>query len=135
MEQIAPDALKVEAPPPGKGEASGGRRRTASTLPVRGGRREMKAFAVTEDELENLGLISLGSTASFSVASFLAAFCLSVWTSKAFSTGVSPETVAYWDGLCIAAPFATILLLILGVALICMGKGKIRKIKDGTDHS
>lgn len=94
----------------------------------------MKAFAVTEDELENLGMLSLGSTASFSLASFLAAFCLSVWTSAAFSTGVKPEMVAYWNGLAAFASVAAGMLFLLGIFLIYRGRGKITKIKQETDH-
>jgi hypothetical protein len=94
----------------------------------------MKAFAVTEDELENLGMLSLGSTAAFSLASFLGAFCLSVWTSEAFSSDTKPEVAAYWHGLSLGAAAAAIALSVLGGFLIWRGKGKINKIKDGTDH-
>lgn len=94
----------------------------------------MKAYAVTEDELENLGLLSIGSTASFSLASFLAAFCLSVWTSIAFSSGTPKEVIAYWQGLSIAAAVATVALIGVGVCLAFRGRSKIKKIKEGTDH-
>lgn len=105
-----------------------------STLPVRGGKREMKAYAVTEDELESLGLISLVSTFCFSVMSFLAAFVLSVRTSIAFATGVEKEVLSYWQGVSTTAGVGAALLLIIGVAMLIRGHSKIAKIKKGTTH-
>jgi hypothetical protein len=105
-----------------------------STLPVRGGKREMKAYAVTEDELENLGLISIGSTFTFSLASFLGAFFLSVRTSIAFASDVKPEVLSYWQGVSTAAAIGAAVLLVVGVILLVWGHSKIGRIKKGTDH-
>lgn len=110
------------------------RQRQASTLPVRGGKREMKAYAVTEEELENLGMISLGSSASFSLSTFLAAFCLSVWSGSALSNGVKPEVLSFWQGLSIAAAIFCAVSLFLGGFLIWRGASKITRIKDSTVH-
>ena len=115
----------------GKG---GGRQKQASTLPVRGGKREMKAYAVTEDELENLGFISFGSTAAFSIASFLAAFFLSVRASVSLSSGVAADVLSYWKGLSIGAGIAAVVCALIGIILVCKGRSKIRGIKETTDH-
>lgn len=94
----------------------------------------MKAYAVTEDELENLGILSLSSTLSFSLATFLGGFWLSVRTSIALSIGVAKDVISYWDGISTAAIVAATALIIVGSFLIYRGRSKIGKIKEETDH-
>lgn len=108
--------------------------RSNSVLPIRGGKREMKAYAVTEEELENLGLLSIGASVSFSVASFLTAFCLSVWASISFSSDVPAEITAWWQGIATAAGGVAFALFLVGGFLLYRGHSKIGKIKNDTEH-
>jgi len=94
----------------------------------------MKCYPVTEDELQNLGLLQAASTASFSIGSFLAAFFLGVRSSTDLSNGVSPDVLAYWKAMSTASGIAALVFFLIGVVAFCRGRSKIQQIKDGTDH-
>lgn len=94
----------------------------------------MKAYAVTEDELENLGLLSIGASVSFSVASFLTAFCLSIWASISFSSAVAADIIAWWGGVATTSAGVAFALYLVGGFLLYRGHSKIGKIKNDTEH-
>jgi len=95
----------------------------------------MKAYTVTEDQLENLGLLQLASTVSFSVSASLATFWVGVRQEIAFSgKDVTAAAQSWWDGISTAALAAAIILAFLGIALAIRGKTTIGKIKRDTIH-
>lgn len=94
----------------------------------------MKAYPITEGELEGLGLLQATSTASFSLASFLASFWLSVRQGIAFADKTDPKVSAFWDGVASMAGWGALALAIIGAALIWRGHTKVGQIKKGTQH-
>lgn len=94
----------------------------------------MKAYPITEDELETLGLLQAGSTASFSLASFLGSFCLSVKQGIAFADKSKPSAQQWWDGIATGAGWFALALALLGAYLIWRGRTKIGKLKKDTSH-
>lgn len=109
-------------------------RRPRDGLAVKGGRREMKAYTVTEDQLENLGILQFSSTFVLSLSASLFTFWIGVHQNVAFSDGKNQAAERWWQGLATGALVAAILLLAVGCALIFRGKSTVGKIKRDTIH-
>lgn len=127
--------------PPGPGAAGGGaaggpaRPSRGSTLPIRGGKREVKAYALTEDELTTLGAIQGLSALFFTFAGACGGFWLSVKQQLEFAgAGVAPHTIAYWGGLQEAAKYGAILCAVIGLGLFIFNGWRVRRIKRSTVH-
>lgn len=108
--------------------------RRGSTYVAKGGRRSVKAYPVTESELSNLGLLQAGSTACFSLATFLIGIWLNVAQGIALQTGAPATEVAYWTALRIAFLIGGLLFAVVGLGLVVFGQHKIRQIKNETAH-
>lgn len=109
-------------------------RAKAGTLTVTGGRREMKGYTVSEDELGSLALLQGGSTLSFAAASALSGFWISVTQNVAFADHVPAAVQSYWEGLATAALIASIAFAALGSFLVVRGYIRVSRIKKGTIH-
>ena len=107
----------------------------ASHLTAEGGVRQMKCYAVTEDELETLGLLQYSATACFSTASGLVGFAVSISQNMAFANGVAPNVQGFWGGLKIAAFVGAAIASIVGTVLVIRGRSKVSKIKRDTIHT
>ena len=52
--------------------------------------RQMRAYAVYEDEVASLSYLNTQATIFFAIASALISFAVGIWTNAAFSTGLTP---------------------------------------------
>ena len=93
----------------------------------------MKAYTVTEDQLENLGTLQFSTALCFSLAAALLTFWIGVKQDVAFSTapGAADD---WWNGLATGALVGAILLAILGAWQFAKGRTTIGKIKRDTRH-
>lgn len=92
----------------------------------------MKGYPVTEDDLENLSWIDAAAGICFAIASGSASQWFGLTKDVALSSGASPEKIAYYSGISVAALVAAIVSFAAGVALLFLRRGKIRRIKDRT---
>lgn len=94
----------------------------------------MKAYTVTEDQLENLGLLQASSTFVFSLFGAVITFFIGVRQNIAFAPLPLTPDQSFWNGLSWGALVFAIFLLVAGVALIIRGRTTISKIKRDTVH-
>jgi len=94
----------------------------------------MKAYTVTEDQLNSLGALQLSATFCFSLASILATFWIGVRQDVAFNGPSNDAGRQWWEGLATGAGFGALLLLILGGILMWRGRTTVSKIKRDTIH-
>jgi hypothetical protein len=111
------------------------RRRTKRTSLDRvPGRRPIKEYPLTKNELWTLGGLQAGSGIAFS----LAGICFGQWSSVkeqiAFANGSRPQVVGYWNGVGDMAWYGMIALLIIGVMLLIISGFNVVKIIKGTAH-
>ncbi len=107
----------------------------ASTLPIRGGKREVKAYALTEDELTTLGAIQGLAALFFSLAGTSFGVWLSIRLQLSFvSAQTDAKTMGYWQGLQGATKWVAIACASIGFALFLFNYSRVRKIKKGTIH-
>jgi hypothetical protein len=106
-----------------------------STLPIRGGKREVKAYALTEDELTTLGAIQGLAALFFSLGGTSFGIWLSIKLQLAFIPAQADErTKGYWEGLQSATKWVAIACAALGIGLFVFNYFRVRKIKKGTVH-
>lgn len=139
----APDRLaaagtagNLQAGLAGGGESSSPKksRRRPSTYIVHGGRREVKAYPLTEDDLTRLGLVQGGATFFISLAGVLLGFWLNITQSIAFSSSTPQAIITFWDGLRIASLVTALVSALLGGLLAYSGWSTIGRIKNETTH-
>lgn len=119
----------------GEGTANAPARRSArgSTLPIRGGKREVKAYAVTEDELSTLGALQVLAALFFSLAGLFFGLWFDISLQVAFAEK-HDAAVHYWKGLQSAALIGAILFAVIGVGIFLFNGSRVRKIKKATTH-
>ena len=109
-------------------------RRRQSDYIVHGGRREVNAYPLTENDLTQLGLVQGGATFAISFAVGLLGFWLNITQSMAFAPGTPEKIIAFWDGLRLAALIGSGVFALLGAFLIYLGWSTIGRIKRETKH-
>ena len=82
--------------------------------------RQMKAYAVYEDEVSSLSYLNTQSTIFFMVASSLVSFALGIWTNAAFATDLTPAGE-------IASKLVAWVLCVLGFVFFGLGGHAIYK--------
>ncbi len=101
---------------------------------MKGGRRVLKAYTVTEDQLENLGVLQVTTTGCFSLASALLTFWIGVKQDIAFAGEVAGTAAEWWNGLAAGALFFAVLFLGAGIYFLCRGRTTVGRIKKDTTH-
>lgn len=106
----------------------------ASTLRVRGGKREVKGYAVAKSELWTLGGLQAGSALCFS----LSGICFGQWSSIKQQIDLAPPaakaSLAYWQGVGDMAWYGMIGLLVVALALIAISGLNVWNIIKSTQH-
>lgn len=120
----------------GKSSTTGTPRgRRSSTLPIRGGTREVKAYAVTEDELSTLGALQGLAALFFTLGGTSFGFWFSVKLQIAFASAqTDPQTMGYWKGIKSATLSVTVLMVALGLLIFFFNGWRVYKIRKGTSH-
>jgi hypothetical protein len=106
----------------------------ASTLRVRGGKREMKGYALTKQELWTVGGLQGGSAASFSIAGMGFGLWISTQQQIQFAAAAKPQILGYWQGVADMAFYGMIGFAILGAALFFLSGFNVVKIIKATEH-
>lgn len=94
----------------------------------------MKAYTVTEDQLENLGILQFSSTFFFSLAAGLFTFWLGVRQDIIFSGQPPTDGIRWWEGLATGALIGGICLALIAFFLVWRGYNTVSKIKRDTIH-
>lgn len=133
---LQPEAAGAGTAPPQVGEITKSPRRKPNTLSVRGGRRVMKGYPVTGDELWSLGLVQGGSALAFALAGSAGGFWLS--TKQALDlagsdVGITAQRAA-WQAYGNVAFYSAIALAILGIVLFGVSGIRAHRIVRGTVH-
>lgn len=99
------------------------------------GRRPMKEYPLTEDDLDTIGLLQGSATIAFGAAGTCFGLFLSVRMAIDFAgSGISQRTMGWWAGLAFGALAAAILLAAAGFFLRYKGRTRINRIKQDTIH-
>ena len=115
------------------GAGSGSRSKNkGSTITMDHGVRAMKTFPITEGEMSNFFWVGSFVTISFSIASGLLGFGLSIEQSLDFSQGIPSHVTDYWGKLQQIVYMAGGVFGAIGVALIVFGHGSRSRIKNET---
>jgi hypothetical protein len=138
---VAAGKAARQAKPDAKGGIAGAGSQTkktqgsrSSTLRVRGGKREMKGYALTKVELWTLGGLQGGAAASFSIAGVGFGLWISTAQQIQFANSPSPEIAGYWQGIGDMAFYGMIGFVILGAVLFFLSGLNVIKIINATDH-
>ncbi len=119
----------------GRGGRDTGTKPKPGTLTVAGGRRELKVYTVTADELWMLGIMQGLATLFFAGFSFLLSFWLTTKQTIDLSGTSSPETArAKWEAWGEAAGYGSIALAFFGIVFLVLGGLKVLKVINGTKH-
>lgn len=122
--------------PRGNSGVGGGRTKKAvgSTFSVRGGKRDMKGYPVTKDDLINLAATQGGATLFYAVFSL----CFGVWISAKqsieFADKIDPRILGKWQGYETAALVFGIASLLLAIGLTVYNGFRVHWIITGTTH-
>ncbi|MFN0191077.1 MAG: hypothetical protein ACKVP5_03750 [Aestuariivirga sp.] len=119
--------LNPSAPPAGTGGAGAG-----SLFDVDYGTQEMKAYPLTEEQIESLSHLGLLATACFSVAAGIFGFSLDLHKDLALTAGADEAAVAYWSAVRTGGFIAAFVLAGAGLGFFLKGRSKIKAIKSRT---
>ena len=99
------------------------------------GRRPMKEYPVTGEELLTLGIMQGGSAIMLAFAGACFGFHLSTEQTIDFAgKDVSQATVGWWAGMGDAAFYLAIVVALLGITLAVLSGFKVSRIMKATDH-
>ncbi|HXQ12153.1 MAG TPA: hypothetical protein VN805_14250 [Caulobacteraceae bacterium] len=110
------------------------RRSRRAGLYRRPGRRDMKEYPITLNELMSLGGLSLLATFAFSVAGFCGTTWWQLSQEFAFSPPHDAATAGYWHGIMQGSGIAAIALAIIGLAIVALGGATVFNIWNETEH-
>lgn len=107
----------------------------ANTLTVMGGRREMKAYTVTGDELLSLGLVQGGSAFAFAFAGSCIGFWLSVKQGiELAGKDTAANAISKWQAYGDVAFYAAVGFALIAFGLTAFSGWRVRQIRKGTIH-
>ena len=99
------------------------------------GRRPMKEYPLTEDDLDTIGLLQGSAAVAFGAAGTCLGLFLSIRMAIDFAgDGVAPTKVAWWAGLGIGALVVAVALFAAGLMFRHQGKTRVNSIKEHTTH-
>jgi hypothetical protein len=129
------NAIPESATAGGEGDKPKARRRNKNpAITIRGGRMEIRAYGVTEDQLERLGAVQLSTTLCFSFSSAFLTFAIGVWQDVVFSGDPTDPAQSWWEGLATGALAFSAILAALGAWQFIKGRTAIGSIKRNTIH-
>lgn len=108
----------------------GGKGMGGSFLEPEYGTRHMKAYPLTEDQLENLFGIDVLAAVCFSIASALLSFSFNVQTSLVILTNIPPDKLGYWEALRSISGILSIFMFFAGWGFVRYRKNKLAKLKS-----
>lgn len=99
------------------------------------GRRPMREYPLTEDDLDTIGLLQGAAAISFGASGTCFGLFLSVRMAVDFAgNGVSATKISWWAGLSAGALIVAAALFVAGWLLRGQGKTRINRIKQETVH-
>lgn len=106
-----------------------------STLQIMGGKAQVKAYPLTEDELTTLAVVQGGASLFFTIAGVCLGFWLNVSQQLAFtSKDTSAAVVTQWRTLMGVSGWLAFFALMIAAALSVFNHSRVRKIKKRTIH-
>lgn len=97
------------------------------------GRRSVKAYPVTDVDLNSLGTMSLLCTLAFSAGTGLAGIAFDITASLSMSAGVDPGTEGFWSGIQLFSALGAVVLWVIGGGIYLRRRAHIGNIKRETD--
>ncbi|HET6940573.1 MAG TPA: hypothetical protein VFH89_00275 [Sphingomicrobium sp.] len=129
QEDLQPAAIGEEKKPKPRSKP---KRTSLDRIP---GRRPMKEYPVTGEELLTLGIMQGGAALMLAFAGTCFGFFLSTQQTIDFAgKEVSQATVGWWEGMGDAALALAIITCLLGIALGVLSGFKVSRIMKNTDH-
>lgn len=97
------------------------------------GSRSVKAYPVTDVDLNSLGTMSLLCTLAFSAGTGLAGIAFDITASLSMSAGVDPRTVGFWSGIQLFSAIGAVVLWATGGGIYLRRRAHIGNIKRETN--
>lgn len=110
---------------------SGGK--AGSTITMTYGKRIIKSYPITEDELGQLFWVGLLTTLCFSITSFMFAVTFNIHLSLSISQALPDNKAVYWTTLRDVAWYGSLIFLVVGIILVIFGRNRINRIKSKTE--
>lgn len=136
---ILPNESSPELAPIPRRAATGGSGRKGksatggSLLDIRYGRQAMKAYPLTEEQIENLAGLGLLATLCFSGAAGVFGFAIDLDKDLSIAVGVPAEKMAWWSAVSSGSFLLSGALVLIGLFLLYRGHSKYAKIKANTE--
>lgn len=131
-EEHAPERSKEEEISRPKAKAS---RKPPSNIRSRAGRRNMKEYPITFNELVGLGTLGLLATISFSAGNFFLTTWWQLQQNFAFSPPHDLKTIGYWQGVMNMSFLAACFFGVVGIGLLLGGGAMVLTIWRETEHA
>lgn len=120
---------------PGKPPANASKRgRTASgglLVPLYG-KQILKAYPLTEDQIETLSGLGLLAAGCFTVAGACLGFAIDLTKDLRLAAGIDPAALAWWEGVNYASFGGSAVFFVAGFLFWYWHGSKLKKIKDNT---
>lgn len=113
--------------------AGGSGGKAGSTITMSYGKRKIKSYPITEDELGQLFWIGLLTSLCFSFTSFLLAVAFNIHLSVSLTQALPDNKAVYWTTLRDVAWILSLFFLLCGIILVIFGRNRINRIKSKTE--
>jgi hypothetical protein len=132
-EDFSLEELGIKEPKSGSGGSGGkvAKKKRFGTFQKRG-RRDMKFYEVSEDELWNLFAFGLVAAFSFSIAGWFLGFAFDISKDLDLSEHIKPEKMVYWIMARNWSFTASAFFVIIAIISIIIGNYRIHKILTST---
>ena len=108
------------------------RRPRSSRFDVDYGRRDLKAYPMTEGELHALAALGIAGTVAFSLAAGFLGFALDLHKDLAMASDVPESAAAFWGAVRVMSFVGAVAMAIVGTGCIVAGHVKVSNIKKET---
>lgn len=92
----------------------------------------MKAYPMTESDLDDLAGLGFGATVAFALASFMFGLAVDLQKDLSLATDTPAEAQAFWSAVRIMAMVVAVVSALVGGGLIVRGHTKLNRIKRDT---
>jgi hypothetical protein len=98
------------------------------------GKREMKEYPLSEDELNGLTAIGLLATFLFTASGFALGLCIDIWKDMSLASDIPAKQQGIWTTMWWVTAVVFLLTLVGGVLAMVWGKSRLNDIKASTQH-
>lgn len=131
---VAGQAVPTVAGATGGSQPPKPRNNKGSAITIKGGRRNVKAYPLTEEELNQLGFLQTSATFLYSLAGTAFGLWVNITQSIEFSKDTPNNVLSHWSSLKLAALVSAVILFFIATVIVIRRRGMLGRIKNETTH-